>query len=200
MGTLYSGEAPAMLGATSMGRRMSTLPSLLPKFLGVATCCLWCLRTLIQTAWTGYVAWRLFLVCISECTLLTRRGEELLCTEEDSKLRRVEERKSLVRRAGLVSNGPLSWHLTTCRASGYPMQQMRQLWAGSRGAKSQETQSWRSLQRGKCCHVASMSVMAWCMLCRLLQRRCGGTCFIPFPGICEHEGTELISVESILSL
>lgn len=69
-----------------------------------------------------------------------------------------------------------------------------------RGAKSQETQSWRSLQRGKCCHVASMSVMAWCMLCRLLQRRCGGTCFIPFPGICEHEGTELISVESILSL
>ncbi len=126
--------------------------------------------------------------------------EELLCTEEDSKLRRVEERKSPVRRAGLVSNGPLSWHLTTCRASGYPMQQMRQLWARSRGAKSQETQSWRSLQRGKCCHVASMSVMAWCMLCRLLQRRCGGTCFIPFPGICEHEGTELISVESNLSL
>ena len=38
--TLYSGEAPAMLGATSMGRRMSTLPSLLLKFLVIPTCCL----------------------------------------------------------------------------------------------------------------------------------------------------------------
>ena len=38
--TLYSGEAPAMLGASSVGGRMSTLPSLLLKFLADPTCCL----------------------------------------------------------------------------------------------------------------------------------------------------------------
>ena len=38
--TLYSGEAPAMLGALSIGGRMSTLPSLLLKFLADPTCCL----------------------------------------------------------------------------------------------------------------------------------------------------------------
>ena len=38
MATLYSGEVPAMLGTTSKGRRMSTLPSLLLMFLALPTC------------------------------------------------------------------------------------------------------------------------------------------------------------------
>ena len=39
MATLYSGEAPAMLGATSMGGRVSTLPSTLLKLLALPTSC-----------------------------------------------------------------------------------------------------------------------------------------------------------------